>query len=972
MSKWQDTFLRLKQLPRELTTFELEAFFTFSGAELQVIRDRRGPKLQLGLALQIGFLRMRGRLLDAVRMVPPVLWRHLGEKLAITAPDLASLRAMYRRAPTLIEHQQLACEVLGFGWLSEQQRRALMQALRRELARTFDRQRLLVFSRRWLYDHRLIILHERSLRSTIESAARQHEAALAKSIQAAVDDTLLERWRKALVTVRESGLAQQSWLWAAPAKHSTRQIDELLERIEMLYELGIQHQLIDVSDDLLHRYARRLVSRPPSAGRLIREPARTIEVAYFLRYCLLVNTDRLLLMVRRRVADVWRHAADDAKRVLIHWADLYRELLGSVSALVDDTTVADAEARQKLRLLAAAHRERKPPTRAHLVRKNLIAEIRPVRSLLSALLDLPWQASPGNPVLEALQLLKGLYGQGKRSLPTETVIDFGKAWKALLADNDREQAFRALEVATLLSLRRVVRNGSVWIDHSLAFRSRERLFIPASQWQRELNSYYRRLSLPKDVDAFLEPLVERAKAGIEAVAQAAKAGTLTIDDEIHLTRLAAEEEDPALIKLRTALDHRIGEVQLPELLLAVDAQVRFSWIMLGREPRSETELLMVYAGILAQGTSMSAADTARMMPQLSAASVRQAMRWAGDEHRLADACAAVLAYMHRHPIAATWGRSDLASSDMMSLETRQRVWQARIDPRHQTPSVGIYSHVRDRWGIFYAQPIVLNERQAGAAIEGMLRQQPLEVTQLAVDTHGYTDMGMALSRTAGFDLCPRLKALNERRLFLPRGSEVPENLEPICSATLDFSKAPDHWDEFVHLTASMYSGHTSAINVLARFGSAARGDPLYEVGVQIGRLLRTVFLADYFVNPVFRRELLRVLNRGEAINALKRVIYTGRVSNYQAKREDEMQAVADALSLLANIVMAWNTAQMQAVFDKWGHRRSGAVPPELIGRIAPTWTEGINMRGVFRFPVQRYAAQLLPSGAAPNARAVGR
>ena len=93
------------------------------------------------------------------------------------------------------------------------------------------------------------------------------------------------------------------------------------------------------------------------------------------------------------------------------------------------------------------------------------------------------------------------------------------------------------------------------------------------------------------------------------------------------------------------------------------------------------------------------------------------LSWAGDERRLAEASAAVLGYLRRHPISATWGRSDLASSDMMSLETRQRVWQARVDPRRQTPSVGIYSHVRDRWGIFYAQPIVLNERQVGAAIE---------------------------------------------------------------------------------------------------------------------------------------------------------------------------------------------------------------------------------------------------------------
>ena len=55
----------------------------------------------------------------------------------------------------------------------------------------------------------------------------------------------------------------------------------------------------------------------------------------------------------------------------------------------------------------------------------------------------------------------------------------------------------------------------------------------------------------------------------------------------------------------------------------------------------------------------------------------------------------------------------------MSMETTKRVWQARLDPRRNTPSIGIYSHVRDRWGIFHAQPFVLNERQAGVAIEGV-------------------------------------------------------------------------------------------------------------------------------------------------------------------------------------------------------------------------------------------------------------
>src|SRR3546814_16338609 len=86
-------------------------------------------------------------------------------------------------------------------------------------------------------------------------------------------------------------------------------------------------------------------------------------------------------------------------------------------------------------------------------------------------------------------------------------------------------------------------------------------------------------------------LFRSVRAGVEAVAVAARSGVLRVDEELHLSVLPAEDEDPEVIKLRAKLDLRIGEVKLPEVILAVDAQVRFSWIMLGREPRSTEELL---------------------------------------------------------------------------------------------------------------------------------------------------------------------------------------------------------------------------------------------------------------------------------------------------------------------------------------------------------------------------------------------
>jgi hypothetical protein len=41
---------------------------------------------------------------------------------------------------------------------------------------------------------------------------------------------------------------------------------------------------------------------------------RLLLFACFLRYCLLSATDQLILMVRRRVADLWRHARASADR----------------------------------------------------------------------------------------------------------------------------------------------------------------------------------------------------------------------------------------------------------------------------------------------------------------------------------------------------------------------------------------------------------------------------------------------------------------------------------------------------------------------------------------------------------------------------------------------------------------------------------------------------------------------------------
>jgi hypothetical protein len=172
-----------------------------------------------------------------------------------------------------------------------------------------------------------------------------------------------------------------------------------------------------------------------------------------------------------------------------------------------------------VREIVAAKRAQRPPSRASVIQR-LIDAIAPVRSLLVGVSRLPWQATGEHPALDALNELRAGYAAGIKRLPSElTAPRLGAAWRAAIADPDRERAFRALEVATLLALRRAVRNGSVWIAHSLSFRGRERLFLSEERCRigpAHFSHINFRGTMKFSVEKYADALVQQPTAGRQA------------------------------------------------------------------------------------------------------------------------------------------------------------------------------------------------------------------------------------------------------------------------------------------------------------------------------------------------------------------------------------------------------------------------------------------------------------------------
>jgi TnpA family transposase len=957
MSRWEHRYLGEERFPNALSAMEIEHFFTLGEDELAAVRRRRRVLNRLALALQIGFLKLTGGTLNSVEIIPSGVLEHLGCQLGCAPPRIASIRALYRRRRTLFDHQAAALVALGRTEPSEHAERGLVAYLRREAAAVFDNAELMARSRSWLVDHDYLLLREREIRRVVGAARRHREQALFKSI-AAVAGPDRETWLpRLLAPIAEGGISRLEWLGAVPPGKGATSLEAQIEKVGFLKELGADRLVLsDLPLAGLKHFARRMMSRKAAALTRIKDPHRTIEIACFLRLRLLQLTDASLTVLDHQIAAQWRGARERVAAVQASRLRRFHRLLGDLATLADDEALGAGDLRSRLRDLIAPFEAERRSTRVAEIRRELGHKSHELARLLKTVRAVELAIPAEHAVTTAFATLDSL-AASSAALPAATPQPFGPSWQSLIDQPDRVAALGCFRAATVMTLKRGLRNGSITADHSSSHRAAEDKLIPLPLWQRSRARFIRGLDLPASPEKYLQRLEAGLTAGLAALAEAVKDGAVAVEDgELRLPRRKPAPRDPRVEPARENIAVAVGNAQLPEVIIEIDHLTRFSWTLLGRPARSERELVTFYAGLIGLGSDLSAAELVRMVPALAADSLGQMVLRIEADGRLRAANDAVLRFMRGHRIAGLWGRGLFASADMMSLEATRYLWAARLDPRRRTYAVGTYAHVLDQWGILYDQPIVLNRRQAGPAIEGALRQQQVDrLERVAVDTHGFTHFAMALAKLVGFDLCPRLARLKRRKLYLSRGLDVPEVLRPCVAETVSRRAIGRGWEELLRLGASVKHGWYPATEALDRFGSAAAGDPVYEAGDGLGKLLRTLYLCDYFGNPAFRIEILDLLNQGEAVHSLQRAVYNGMITAKHGRTMEELGAISGALTLLANIVMAWNTHRLQIAIE----RAPADYPDEVLSRVAPIGYKHINLRGILTFDLARLGPSLL-------------
>ena len=137
------------------------------------------------------------------------------------------------------------------------------------------------------------------------------------------------------------------------------------------------------------------------------------------------------------------------------------------------------------------------PTRVAATRRELGQRSTDLAGLLQLARAVDLDIPVDHPLGIALAVLDRVTASESATLPANAIQPFGVTWKSLIEQEDRTAALGCYRAATVLAFKRALRNGSVSVGHSIAYRQREERLIPHDLWERDRARFVRDPACPE-------------------------------------------------------------------------------------------------------------------------------------------------------------------------------------------------------------------------------------------------------------------------------------------------------------------------------------------------------------------------------------------------------------------------------------------------------------------------------------------
>ncbi|MGW0884698.1 Tn3 family transposase [Streptomyces sp. NPDC002671] len=968
---------------------QLAGFFLLDQTARRRAAAANGSRNRLGYAIQLGTVRYLGTFLDDPEDVPEVVVEYVAEQLGLSVTAFAG----YGSRKARWEHQEEIRATYGYTKFEFAQWFSLARWMYQRAWIGSERPTLLFdLATKRLLDHQVLLPGATTLERLVSGTRERAEKRLWATLAAAPSAEQAE-WLQQLVIVPSARrVSELDRLRRSPRDISPRGVLKALERYDALKTFGGPGwDLTAVPPGRIQALVRFAKAARAQAVAELGGHRRLATLVAFAAVMPQVAADEAIEVFDLVMGDLIRSSATKmTKKRLRSLKDLDAAALvlrkawlavceaaadpeGDIRAMLDAMDVAPVHA-------AAATVKDLAQEPDDGFEQMLEARYNTIARFLPELLkQLDFQAGPdGEDVIKAVAFVKTLKGRRKPIEGWETPIKFlSAAWlRRVFPPKPAPVGIverRAYVVATTEALRSSLHRHEIYVPGLRKWGDPNARLLSTDAWKAARPRVCEELDLSTDPNAVLAGWIERLDRSHRELVDGLVANpAVRIEqhdgrDRIILTGLDRLEVPASLDELNRQVDARSPAVDLPEMVLEVNAWVPY---LTDFTHVSEAESRMDDLELSVAGVLTAEATNVGMEPIVHdgvEALSRDWLFWIEQNYlrsqTLSRANARLVAFHTLLPLVQAWSGGELASADGLRFITPIRTLNSGPNPKYfgtRRQGATFYNFLSDQFSGLHGILIPGTQRDSFYILDGLLEQEtalrPVEITS---DTHGATEMIFGLFRLLGYQFSPRLADAGSATLYRVEPGADYGPLNPLTREQINIQQITANWDDVLRVAGSLHSGTIKASEVMRVLAPGGKPTPTGKAIMEIGRLDRSAYLSTYFADELLRRRVNTQLNRQESRHNLARKIFHGQKGELRQSYREGQEDQLGALGLMLNIVVLWNTVYFQKITEEM--RAEGIhVRDEDIARLSPLKFAHINFHGRYSFalPAEVASGQL--------------
>jgi len=215
-------------------------------------------------------------------------------------------------------------------------------------------------------------------------------------------------------------------------------------------------------------------------------------------------------------------------------------------------------------------------------------------------------------------------------------------------------------------------------------------------------------------------------------------------------------------------------------------------------------------------------------------------------------------------------------------------------------------------------------------------------------------VGVAFAHLLGFRLLPRMKNVAHQKLVKVSADDaVPSSLVGmVADKPINWEIIAQQYDQMVKYATALKLKTAEAEQVLRRFTRGGPKHPTYKAIEELGKAVKSVFIAEYIAAKELRREIHEGLQVVENWNSANSDLFYGSAGTLKGSDRESQQVSMLALHLLQSALVFVNTLLIQNVLRDpvWERKMTAADKRGL----SPLFWSHANLYGRIDIDMDRH------------------